>query len=302
MILVWIVAVLWLAALVSAQPALSAPADSAAALQARYAALAGKLQHTAFQRPLVLESSETDRALTGDIYARVDYPFATVSRALNNPQHWCDVMILHLNTKFCRADSQADHTRLAVRIGKKTPQSLTDAHLIEFNYRAAEVTPRYLAIKLDAPSGPLGTRDYRIQLQAIPVGSGQTFLHLTYTYGYGTAGRLAMKSYLATLGRDKVGFTRIGQQSNGQPDFIDGMRGVAERNTMRYYLAIDAYLGALSAPPARQLQTRLLGWFNATEQYPRQLHEIERDAYLDMKRNEYRRQNRMISNSRAAPL
>jgi hypothetical protein len=106
------------------------------------------------------------------------------------------------------------------------------------------------------------------------------------------AGRLAMKTYLATIGSGKVGFTQTGRQPNGEPEHIGGMRGVVERNTMRYYLAIDAYLGALAAPPRQQLQTRLNGWFSATEQYPRQLREVDRTAYFDMKRSEYVRQRR----------
>jgi len=68
------------------------------------------------------------------------------------------------------------------------------------------------------------------------------------------------------------------------------MRVVVERNTMRYYLAIDAFLGAVATPPASQLQKRLNSWFTATEQYPRQLKEIDRTAYIDMKRSEYLRQ------------
>jgi len=68
------------------------------------------------------------------------------------------------------------------------------------------------------------------------------------------------------------------------------MRGVVERNTMRYYLAIEAFLGALSAPPQAQLEKRLHDWFAAVERYPRQLHEMDEGAYLDMKRRETRRQ------------
>jgi hypothetical protein len=63
-----------------------------------------------------------------------------------------------------------------------------------------------------------------------------------------------------------------------------------ERNTMRYYLAIEAYLGALSAPPAAQLEQRLQDWFDATERFSRQLHELEKDEYLTMKRKEVLRQ------------
>jgi len=82
----------------------------------------------------------------------------------------------------------------------------------------------------------------------------------------------------------------IGKQEDGKPIYIDGVRGVVERNTMRYYLAIDAFLGAASAPPAARLEKRLQSWFNAVEQYPRQLHELDRAAYLEMKRAEHKRQ------------
>ncbi|MDO9008725.1 MAG: hypothetical protein Q7U80_10950 [Thiobacillus sp.] len=285
---------LWLVwiALSSAGAACASVADthSAASLQAKYASLGDRLQHNPFQRALSLDSTESSGELKGDIYARVDYPFATVSKALNDPAHWCDVMILHINTKFCRATTEAAHTVLSVNIGKKTPQPIEDAYPIDFAYRVKSATANYLEIQLNAQEGPLSTRNYRIQLRAVPIENGRTFLHLTYSYDYGMAGRLAMKTYLATIGSGKVGFTLTGTHANGRPEHIGGMRGVVERNTMRYYLAIDAYLGALATPPPRQLQKRLQGWFASTEQYPRQLREVTRTAYLEMKRDEYLRQ------------
>jgi hypothetical protein len=120
--------------------------------------------------------------------------------------------------------------------------------------------------------------------------NGKTFIHLSYSYAYGLVGRLAMQAYLGTTGRNKVGFTVAGTQTDGQPLHIGGMRGVVERNTMRYHLAIEAFLGALSEPPQAQLEKRLHDWFAAIERYPLQLHEMEQAAYLDMKRKEYRRQ------------
>jgi hypothetical protein len=264
--------------------------QSAAALRAKYLSLDERLRNNPFQRALALDSSEDADDLQGDVYALVDYPFSTVSAALNSAEHWCDVMILHINTKYCHATSSDSHTALAVRIGKKTPQPVDDAYPIEFHYRVAAATPTYLEIQLIAEQGPLSTRDYRIQLQAVPVGSGRTFLHFTYAYAYGVAGKLAMKTYLATVGRGKVGFTITGRQADGQPKYIGGMRGLMERNAMRYYLAIGAYLGAFASPPALQLQKRLHSWFNSTEQYPRQLREVDRAAYIKMKRSEYLRQ------------
>jgi hypothetical protein len=63
-----------------------------------------------------------------------------------------------------------------------------------------------------------------------------------------------------------------------------------ERNTMRDYLAIEAYLGTLATPSARQLDQQLQNWFNATELYAQQLHEVDRESDLDMKKREYLRQ------------
>lgn len=269
----------------------AAPESSSGALLfAQYTSMTAQLRQNPFQRPLHLDSTESANDIKGDIYAVVDYPFATVSAGLNDPNNWCDVLSLHLNTKYCHAASGKTKTVLHVSIGKKYSQPLADAYQLEFSYRVASATAKYLEIQLSADEGPMGTRDYRIQLQAIPLANGRTFLHMTYFYAYGLAGRIAMKTYLATVGSGKVGFTVIRRQSNGQPEYIRGIRGLVERNAMRYYLAIDAYLGAFAAAPDLQLQKRLQGWFTATEQYPRQLHEMERAAYIDMKLSEYRRQ------------
>ena len=259
-------------------------------LRAKYTELGKQLRNNQFQRALYLNSVESSHDLKGEIYAVVDYPFTTVNGALNNPAHWCDVLILHLNIKYCHASGSKADTFLTVNLGKKYNQPLADAYRIEFNYSGVITTPDYFAVELNAENGPLSTRDYRIWIEATSVKDGRTFLHFTYAYGFGLSGRLAMQGYLATIGRDKVGFTITGKLPNGQPVYIKGVRGVVERNTMRYFLAIDAFLGALSEPPQAQLEKRLHDWFAATEHYPRQLHEMERGAYLDMKRREHRRQ------------
>jgi hypothetical protein len=265
------------------------PADTSAsaALRARYGQLQDQLARNPFQRPLYLESSEAAEAVTGSIHALIDYPFATAGAALNGPAHWCDILLLHLNTKYCRATIDSRGSSLRVHIGKKHEQQLNDAYPVDFAYRVAAATPDYLKVMLTAEEGPLSTRDYRIVLEAAPLEGGRTVLHLSYSYGYGFAGRVAMQAYLATIGRGKAGFTVVDKQADGRPIYIDGMRGLVERNTMRYYLAIEAYLGALSAPPQARLEQSLRDWFAASERYPRQLHELEQNEYLVMKRNEY---------------
>lgn len=143
---------------------------------------------------------------------------------------------------------------------------------------------------LNAKDGPLGTSDYRIQLEAIALPNAKTFLHLTYSYGFNFAGRLAMQTYLATLGRDKVGFTPTGKANAGQGGYVGGMRGLVERNAMRYYLAIGSFLESASTASASQFENRLQSWFTAVEQYPRQLHDMDRAEYVQMKRAENLRQ------------
>src|SRR5476649_755536 len=59
-------------------------ANSAASLRAKYDGLQNQLSHNQFQRPLYLDSSETSDSVTGDIYARINYPFETVRAALIN--------------------------------------------------------------------------------------------------------------------------------------------------------------------------------------------------------------------------
>ena len=271
---------------------LASAANDAAALREQYAALTPQLSNNQFQRALHLDSAESPSTLKGGIYAVVDYSFGCVNSALNDPEqgpaNWCDVLILHLNTKYCYASSNGK--TLSVNIGRKVEQALAEAYRVEFNYQVVAASPEYFQVSLNADSGPGGTKDYRIVLKAVDIDGKRTFLHLTYSYSYGMASSMAMKIYLATIGSDKVGFTSTGRQSNGQPDYIGGVRSVVERNVMRYYLAIDAYLSALSLPSDKRLEKRLSTWFSATEQYARQLHEVERQEYMQMKYREYQRQ------------
>jgi hypothetical protein len=134
------------------------------------------------------------------------------------------MLILHLNTKYCRASTDQGHPLLAVSIGKKDYQALNQAYRVNFAYQVTSTTPDYFNVGLGSKTGPLGTR------------------------------------------------------------------GAVERNTMRYHLAIKAYLDALPVAPAEQFEKRLQNWFTATESYSRQLHEMDRATYLDMKRREYQRQ------------
>ena len=273
-----------LAQSVSGQPTES----NATTLLEKHTALTDQLAQNQYRRPLFLESVESANTISSTVYAVLDSPFSTVSATFKKPANWCEVLILHVNTKYCQATINANPITLTVNIGKKTPQPLTDAFQLQFSYRLSASTSNYLAIQLHADDGPLSTTDYQMVLQAVPLPEGKTFINLRYSYDYGLAGRLAMQAYLATIGRGKVGFTKRSQDPDSA--YVGGMRGTIERNTMRYFLAIEAYLESLKRPADQQFNTRLQYWFDATEQYPQQLHEVDRSSYFEMKKAEYKRQ------------
>lgn len=263
---------------------------SAVALRTRYAELVPQLQTNPYKRPLVILSSDTGNAVRGEVFAVVDFPFDRVRAGLSDPNQWCDFMILHINTKHCQAAVGPKGPMLQLRVGKKTQQTLTEASLLEFNYRTDTLSDQYLQIQLQADTGPMGTSAYRIGLEAIPLPNAGTFLHLTYSYSIGMVGRLAMQTYLATAAKDKVGFTQVRTMATAGPVYVTGMRGSVERNAMRYYLAIQSYLATANLPAASRSEARLTRWFNAVEQYPRQLHEMDLVEYLETKHAEIARQ------------
>lgn len=258
------------AACLLAFSAAQAHAD-AGALRARYEELRDTLRDNGFGRQLHIDSAEGGNTLQGDVYAVIDHPYEKVREALQDSRAWCDIMLLPFNTKACEASGN----RLAVRIARKPTQPVDQAYRIDFSFQNVAAGADYLESRLNAAQGPVGTRDYRIAAQAVPLGKGKTFMHMRYSYGFGSAGRFAMQAYLATAGANKVGFT------------TNGVRGAVERNAMRYYLAIDAYLDAMNAPDAQRTDRRINNWFSATERYPKQLREMDRASYVALKRQDY---------------
>lgn len=268
----------------------AAQTDPVAAMRAKHAAVAVRLQSSPFKQPVVLDSVQTADHAQGDVYAVLAYPLATVRRELSGAHHWCDVMSLHANTKYCRAVAGSTGAVLQVYIGQKIPQQLNAASEVNLNFSVENENPEYLQIVLHANQGPIGTSDYKIALQAIALSSNTTFVQLSYSYASGVLGRVAMQTYLATLGAGKVGFTVTGKQADGQPIYVGGSLGLVERNTMRFYFAIDSFLAATSQPVAQRFEHRLQTWFSAVERYPLQLHEMQRSDYIEMKRAEEERQ------------
>jgi hypothetical protein len=237
-----------------------------------------------FRRPVAMASSVVSDEVRAQIHGVIETPFHHLTEALANPERWCAVLILHINNKACRVTSGSDGApRVALKVARKYDQPVEDAYDLDFAYHVIERTHDLLSVQLDAPSGPMGTSDYSIRLDATPLDT-RTALRLSYAYRQGAMTAAAMDLYLSTVGRGKVGFTTVENASAGDAQFIGGVRGLMERNLMRYFLAVDA---AATHPPGSGPDVfgrRLRLWFDSTEAYPRQLHEVDRATYLELKR------------------
>jgi hypothetical protein len=275
-------------ALALVAPATPVQARNAEALHKRYAELYEQLADNPFGRPVHVESSENGADHRGAIYAVVEHPFDRVAQGLRSAAQWCGVLVLQANVKHCEASDGGVET-LSIFVARRPVDPLDRAHRVDLSYAVMAERAQYLRVALDSPEGPFGTADYRIRFQAAPIGERHTFLHLAYSYTLGRAARMGMSFYLSTSGRDKVGFSVVERTADGQPLYVEGVRGVIERTTMRYYLAIEAYLDTLEAPASARIERRLRAFHAGLESYPLQLRELELDEYLAIKRRDVAR-------------
>jgi len=272
-----------------AAPTATEPAAGEApaqALRARHKQIKDKLERSSFGRPIQLDSIETPDGLQGDVYAVVEHPLSEVGSALKGSANWCELMLLHVNNRRCRVSGAPGRETLTLYVVRRYDKPVDQAFELPFAYRVASATPEHLAVELSAASGPLGTSNYRVTLEAVALDERRSFVHFSYSYDHNMMVRLATQAYLATFGRDKVGFTVVGKAADGKPEYIRGLRGLVERNAMRYFLTLDAYLSTDAADAAERRQRH---WFAGAEQYPRQLHEIDLETYLALKREDRQR-------------
>ena len=115
---------------------------------------------------------------------------------------------------------------MALRQGKYD-QPVDDAYRLHFDYKLEASQPDYLKAGLSSPDGPLGTRDYRIAVEATPLDATHTILEMSYAYSFGFAARVAMNTYLSTVGSAKVGFSVSGKDDDGKPMYVGGGEGTS---------------------------------------------------------------------------
>jgi len=228
---------------------------------------------------LAVSSSRQEGEGAAVVTGVLPYPYAAVGRMLNEPAQWCDILTLHFNVKACTLEGEK---ALTLYSGRKFFQRPAQTYPLRYRIALRQHDSRNTLLQLQAEEGPVGSRDYRLRLEALPVAEG-TLIRLRSSYRPSLLSQALTDGYLATLGRGKVGFSKNGV----------GVNGVIERNAMRYFLALQAHLAVQSLAPGQRYEAALHRWFELTERYPAQLHEMEEGEYLEMKRRERLEQQRL---------
>lgn len=261
-------------------------AERAQALSAQHADILALIDKADFKQPIAIDSSVEQSSAQGHIYAILDHPIDAFRKHLASKDSWCEIIFLHFNIKSCvLMPDTAEGFQVAIYSGRLYYQPPEDVNRNDYVFSRFEVSDNALSMELHGPDGPFGTRNYRISIAASAHGE-QTLVRVGYSVDINWMTRLAQRVYFASAGRHRVGFSH--EDDSGE--LVRGVRGMIERNTMRFYLALEAFM---AHPDLRAYPERLKVWHRLTEQYPRQLQELDLDTYLGYKAKERRDQERL---------
>lgn len=240
--------------------------------------------------PLYTETEVGEGVAGAEAVAVIGRGFSQVTALLGNGGTWCEVVALHPNIKACVHEPAGDRQRIVFYTGTRyfQPARLSRAH--SYDLEVDRHGAGYFLARLWPGPEKLADGARPALIEAVDLGDGRSGLRVYYRQTLSTWARMAAAAYFATFGRGKVGFSTHGADRDGNPIYADGMRGAIERNVVRYFLAIETHLEAGEADPASRFEQRLANWYARTEYYARQLHEQDREDYLDTKKHEQAQQ------------
>ena len=258
---------------------------NAARLRNQYRELRDLAEGGPFGVPLSVQSEDRDDQVSAEVYGIIEHPVEAVKAVLSSPASWCEFAPLHLNVKACTFQTQPHETLLTLYLGRKyyQPPEKASSQMYKFAVHATE--PDFLSVALSAPKGLFGTTAHRFELEAAGV-DGRTVVAFRSSYVPSLLTKVMTAIYLATVGRNRVGFSREDTGPATSPRYVKGFKGLVERSAMRYYLAFEAFLDFESVPVAQRFEASVNAVYDLMERYPTQLHDMEKAEYLDAKRRE----------------
>ena len=225
---------------------------------------------------------------TGHAFSILDHSYSDITSLLNSMENWCIAVIVNVNIKTCTYEHGTNDSKyLSLYVEDEHYVTPENAYHIRYRYENFRQAKDYLLVKMDAKDGPYDTGDYLFIVEIIPLGENRSFIHLAYSAHFGLISRILLNTYLATIGRNKFGFTVIDQNKDGQAKYITGIKAIMERNTARYLLAFQTYLETLSISPENRFMASLKRWHSYTKLFKPQLYELNEADYLSNKQKEF---------------
>ena len=290
----WFITVALMAICATVCSAAAAPASGLPTSLARPATeMAGELlkrytdksQHLTaghLNRSFSITSEARDGAARGEALAEIHVSLSVLRAVLTQPERWCEILLLTPHVAGCASMEGGSDARFEVKLLYRYDQPADEAKRAQFRFEQRLSQPEFLSVRLASPQGPLGTQDYRLELEAAALDEQRSVLKVEYSYRYGIRAAAALGFYLATTGRQKQGFT-LGEE--GEP--VRGLRGSVERNAMRYFLAIESHALCAEKDAAMRFQVSLDQWLRALEPYPGQIAEADPDDYRRIKLEQF---------------
>jgi hypothetical protein len=252
------------------------------AVKELYERVKSTIEHPTPENPFYLEAENRHKVESGEAVLVFPQQINDIADTLSSPNSWCEILPLHINVKACTYSKSSNV--MTIYLGRKFYQDPEDAYQLEYNFSTIKQDD-YFAFVAVAEEGPLGTSDYHIEFEVIPV-AGKSFGRIHVSDHQSWISSKAMHIYLSTKGADKQGIKVVGHDEQGHPIYSKGESAVAERNLLRYYFAFAAYFDSATEPDAnKRHEKQMKYWYDQTEKFP-QLHEISREEYLDEKRRE----------------
>ena len=163
---------------------------------------------------------------------------------------------------------------------------------MKFRFQVIAFDADLFKISLIAQEGPFLTKNIHVDLEGASLEGASTFIHLRYFYEYSSWGYFLMNTYFTMFSGGRVGFT-VTEKNHGETAYVTGLKGAVELNVVRYDLAILAYVDTMDFRADQRFEERIKRSYDLIDQHKRQLHEMEREAYLDYKRHDQNNQQKL---------
>jgi len=223
--------------------------------------------------PIHVQSGAHKGVLNAEVYGELDYPIKDLAGILAIPANWCQFTVLHPNVKACTGGQNL----LTLHVGRKLLKSVDDADVMKFRFRTLYLDNEYFKSSLEGDKGPMGIRNYRFEVEAMNVG-GKTFVRIQFSYKSKLYTKLLTSAYVATHRR--IGFSVIGINKIGQLIYSKGKKALIERNVMRCYLALIAFMDTKHMNTEDRFEVRTTYWFNLMERYFPKPYDVDRKKYI----------------------